>query len=309
MRTEALLVLTALLGCVAPSYAQIARCTWSRCPDVGMCHVYRDGAGGYKSECWGCETGADKVYVEGSVCESSTDAGSEDQEDCTTREAWSDAKRRWCCVEKNLGCPDCPASSPVRCPADSRMAGTCAASDADCSSDGAEGTVVKRCRWSQCAGGVCYVYEGADGAYSMCGGCGEPEKEKVLEDKCPQRQREVSVCYNPGCPAASKCRVTIDANGALSSTCSPACDASVDADEVKQSGNVCEANVADGGKTSGEAASATAGSEGQTSSLDVSVHQNVQYCVWHKTCQTGTGRCGVMDLGPDAGGIVTGKNM
>ena len=137
---------------------QIARCTWSRCPDVGMCHVYRDGAGGYKSECWGCETGADKVYVEGSVCESSTDAGSEDQEDCTTREAWSDAKRRWCCVEKNLGCPDCPASSPVRCPADSRMAGTCVASDADCSSDGAEGTVVKRCRWSQCAGGVCYVY-------------------------------------------------------------------------------------------------------------------------------------------------------
>ena len=153
------------------------------------------------------------------------------------------------------------------------------------------------------------MYEGADGVYSMCGGCGEPEKEKVLEDKCPQRQREVSVCYNPGCPAASKCRVTIDANGALSSTCSPACDASVDADEVKHSCNVCEANVADGGKTSGEAASATAGSEGQTSSLDVSVHQNVQYCVWHKTCQTGTGRCGVMDLGPDAGGIVTGKNM
>ena len=304
-----------------------AECPHPRCPDAAKCRVEADASGQVFSTCTTCD-GAGRGRVAGNICR-------------------------------------CSAANMVLCPADSKSAGRCVATDADCSQAVDSPAPFKRCQWSKCdsSSAICYVYrhsgrrqsaagggagsEGgvATGVYSLCSGCSSTdEEEEFLSDMCPADEanqgtatatsspfyrppREMAVCYNPACPSKSKCRVistinisTAESHGAvassgvemLHSTCSPGCDGDT---EVGLQGNACKADVPDADRpdraypsTSPEGAavatalpsSAAAGAAGDLSSV-----ADVSYCVWDRKCVTGSGRCGVMDLGEDAGGVVT----
>ncbi len=53
------------------------------------------------------------------------------------------------------------------------------------------------------------------------------------------------------------------------------------------------------------ASEATTVSKSEDSSPQASKAPDVTYCVWTKQCVTGNGRCGVIDLGAQAGGVFT----
>lgn len=110
----------------------------------------------------------------------------------------------------------------------------------------------------------------------------------------------------------SKCRVLMESGGvSVYSSCFPDCD-STTADsnqdwlsQVKTEGNVCESDksVTDRTATSAAAGGGAGGAVG--TAAQTSDASTVKYCIWGKKCATGQGRCGVMDLGQDSGGVVT----
>merc|ERR1719453_813751 len=60
-------------------------------------------------ECEEEPTTADGTNADGSY----TDGNHWDKHDCTTKEAWSAAKRAWCCGEMHMGCDTHPNGEPA----------------------------------------------------------------------------------------------------------------------------------------------------------------------------------------------------
>ena len=123
-----------------------------------------------------------------------------------------------------------------------------------------------------------------------------PTAPADMKPTAPDVEVEIAICYNPACPTKSKCRALQSAEGAEFSVCG-ICDGS---GRERVDGNTC--NTVTVTPTSSEA---TTVSKSGDSSPQASKPPDVTYCVWTEQCTTGNGRCGVMDLGAQAGGVFT----